>query len=251
MQQQMVGLAIAEIFDTPTEKIAEMLSLFVLPDHRQQGIGSNLIKGTEKVCTAHQCQKLVVHYKATSLAQQALESIFQQRDWQLPTLELLLMAIDQDNIKTVPWIYKYPLPPEFTIFPWTELSDSDKAHLRQAVEYPQSLSPFDEDPRLEPMNSLGLRYQDQVIGWILTHRVKPDTLRYTTMYVAPPFQRMARGISLFNESVRRQLNSDIPYATAAVAKDNKPMQRFVKRYVFPYAQSVSESRLSLKTFVTV
>jgi hypothetical protein len=39
---EIVGLAVAELFNDATEPAAELLSLYVLPAHRNQGIGTNL-----------------------------------------------------------------------------------------------------------------------------------------------------------------------------------------------------------------
>ncbi|NET42698.1 hypothetical protein [Okeania sp. SIO2B3] len=48
------------------------------------------------------------------------------------------------------------------------------------MDYPTSLSPFGNTPA-EPLNSLGLRYETQLVGWMVTHRVATDAIRYSTM----------------------------------------------------------------------
>ena len=105
---------------------------------------------------------------------------------------------------------------------------------------------FVEDTRLEPLNSLGLRYQGEVIGWTITHRIDSETIRYSVMFVEERFQRMGRGFSLLTQAVKRQIDSGIPYATAAVSNNNPSMLHCVERYHKPYAMFISESRYSYR-----
>ena len=66
------------------------------------------------------------------------------------------------------------------------------------------------------------------------------------MFVEERFQRMGRGFSLLTQAVKRQIDSGIPYATAAVSSSNSSMLHCVERYHKPYAMFISESRYSYK-----
>ncbi|GBF80874.1 hypothetical protein [Aphanothece sacrum] len=70
--------------------------------------------------------------------------------------------------------------------------------------------------------------------WVLTHRLAPDTIRYTTWEVAKPFQSRGRGISLLAEAIRRQINSDVPYLTGSVSHHYPRLLQFVGRHLIPY-----------------
>ncbi len=240
---EMVGLAIAEI--TPTQENtpqAEVLSLFVLPEYRHQGIGTTLVKYLETALAAQKCPQVMVKYQATELTASALEPLLKQRQWQPPEATFRLAKTTTTKVAQAPWLYKYPLPDSFTIFLWTELTNAQKQQIRQTLDYPTALSPFEDDSRLEPLNSLGLLYENEVVGWIVTHRVASDTIRYSTMFVAQRFQRMGRGISLLAEAIKRQINSPIPNCTWSVAMDNQPMAEFLRRRLASYTTYMSESR---------
>ncbi|MBD2082607.1 GNAT family N-acetyltransferase [Leptolyngbya sp. FACHB-17] len=238
----MVGLAIVDLFPEG----AEVLSLFVVPEYRQHGIGAQLLHYVETALRRLKCPQVQIRYRVSDLTNQALEAILNHQGWQAPKTDFLITKTTIEALKQAPWVYQYPLPPKFTVFPWLELTKAERGGILHRRSYPESLNPFHSDPRLEPINSLGLRYQGEVVGWTINHRVATDTIRYSTMYVEPQFQRLGRGFSLLTEAIKRQIESGIPYATTAVSSENLPMLRCTDRYYKPYATYLSESRSSYK-----
>ncbi|MEB3831895.1 GNAT family N-acetyltransferase [Phormidium sp. CCY1219] len=244
VNEERVGFVLAELMPDVTR--AEVLSFFVKPNYRRQGLGTQLMRYMEIALTKLSCAELFLKYRVTSLTDSALEPILHQQSWQPPETEFVLTKTTAEKLRSAPWVYKYCLPQQFTVFPWTELTKAEKARIVQRKKYPDALSPFTEDGPLEPINSVGLRYQGEVIGWAIAHRIAPDTIRYSSMFVEEPFQKLGRGFALLTEAVRRQLTADIPYFTAAVASNNIGMLRCVDRYFKPYAELMSESRRCVK-----
>ncbi|WP_179076668.1 TIGR03032 family protein [Nostoc sp. C057] len=85
---EMVAFAIAEMLP---EKTAELLSLFVAPEYRQQGIATKLMQYLEKALVAEGCQQVRVVYQPTALTTMpaagvanALVPILQKLGWQSP-----------------------------------------------------------------------------------------------------------------------------------------------------------------------
>ena len=241
VEGSLVGFAIAEQLSPQT---AELISLFVLPECRRQGIATKLIKNLEVSLTASGCEQLQVKYKATPLTDAALEPLLQKQNWQPPEVNFLLGKTTIEKVSQAPWLDKYPLPPQFSVFPWSELTDGDRQQMER-LDYPPSLSPLGQTPA-EALNSLGLRYESQLVGWMVTHRVAVDGIRYSTMFVEKRFQRLGRGISLLAESIRRQAKSEVPYCLFAVARENHRMQRFVERHLAPYLTETTTSKVGLK-----
>ncbi|MEG4395517.1 TIGR03032 family protein [Microcoleus sp. BROC3] len=243
VSEQLVGMAIAEILPNQT---AELISLFVSQGLRQQGIGGNLVKFLEKGLTENQVRVMDVKYQVTDLTNVALEPLLKQRAWQPPKAVFILAQTTTEKISQAPWLYKYPLPESFEIFPWVSLTQTEKQIILARKDYPEALNPFSDDSRVEPLNSLGLRYQGEVIGWMVTHRVAPDTIRYSSLFVGQKFQKLGRGISLIAESIKRQMASDVSNYTCSVALENPLMIQFVKRHLRPYLTGMGESRQSIK-----
>ena len=73
-------------------------------------------------------------------------------------------------------------PAHFEIFPWRLLTAQERADVQRLIErdpLTRRFDPFFEDDQLEPLNSLGLRKAGEIAGWLTTHRIAPDTIRYT------------------------------------------------------------------------
>jgi uncharacterized protein (TIGR03032 family) len=234
----MVGLIIAELM---ADMSAELLSLFVLPAYRCQGIGKNLMYRLQQHLKEQQCHQVQVNYMATTSTTMGLEPILSQLGWNNPESNFVLAKMTTASISLAPWLNQPPLSPEFTVFPWTELTDKDRQNL-QLLDFPPELSPFGDEQRLEPLNSIGLRYQDRLIGWLVTHRVAPDTIRYSTLFVAQEFRYPARGIFLIATALKLQIASPIKNYTYAVASENTKMLKFLRRHLQSYLTGMSESR---------
>jgi uncharacterized protein (TIGR03032 family) len=234
-----VGFAIAELIN-PTQ--TEIISLFVLPEYRRQGIGTRLVAYLERELAQQGYQELILSYHTSVLTNTALEPLLKKLNWQTPQTTLVLGKTTTEKIAQAPWLNKYPLPKAFEVVPWLEAK----------VGLPQP--PTAEEQRLEPLNSVGLRYRGEVIGRVLTHRVAPDTIRYTTLEIAEPFQRRGRGVSLLAEAIRRQVNSNVPYLTGSVSYRYPRLWQFVGRHLMPYLTGVGEvrqtSKLINRTFET-
>ena len=249
INDRIVGMAIAEILppqqDTPNT--AELISIFVLPEERRRGIGTNLVKYLETALGDRNCTQISVQYQASQLTEIAWEPLLAQRQWQPPQTTYRLYKTTTEKIANAPWLAKYPLPEAFEIFPWHELTADERQRIEKRGGYPQSLNPNGGDPRLEPSNSLGLRYNDEVVGWSVTHRIAPDTIRYSNLFVQPQFRHLGRGISLLAASIQQQIAQPIPNCTWAVAADNPAMQRFAQRHLEPFATGQWQSRKAEKS----
>ncbi len=154
----------------------------------------------------------------------------------------------------VPWLARCRLPNDYEIFSWRELTAADRASIleRQSLRrwYPEQLSPFQQEDRIESLNSLGLRYHGEVVGWLITHRSAPDTVQYTALYVRRDIQRLGRGLALIAESLRRQIESDVPKGLCQVDVKRRSMLDYILRRFSPYVASTHEllsSRLALTT----
>lgn len=80
---EMVAFGIAEMLP---EKTAELISLFVAPAYRQQGIATKLMQYLEKALVSEGCDQITVVYQPTALSAIALEPLLQRLAWQMPTL---------------------------------------------------------------------------------------------------------------------------------------------------------------------
>ena len=239
-----VGLAIAYRF--PEGNKAQILSIFVQPEYRRRGIGKRLLENLSQRLSAKGCDRLELSYTSKTESTSALEKLLNRQSWSIPQPKMLVCHSNQDTISKAPWLYSSRLPATFEVFPLSKLTVREYQIIQQKQArspwYPEILSPFKGELPVEPLNSLGLRYRGEVVGWMATHRIDPQTIRYTSLFVRKDLQRMGRAIPLIAEAIKRQLQTDIPNYICTAAVENKPMVKFVRRRLQPFLTQIQESK---------
>ena len=246
-----VGLAFAE-FNQKT-KCAELLSIFVLPSHRRCGIGTALLSFLEQELLLKDCNKIELDCKTNKLTTPALKLLLRKFNWS-ELKPSLVECIANDKMLNAPWLYnKYRFPSKMNIFPWGEITSQERFVIEQTQqEKPwinRELIPPKEGENFEPINSLGLRYQGQVVGWIITERIHSDTIFYKSMFVRKNLQKKGLGIALVVNAIQRQAKAKVPLGVWQVFLDNLPMLNFVKKRMTPYLTSFDEISKSSKLLI--
>ncbi|MBA2748335.1 MAG: GNAT family N-acetyltransferase [Tatlockia sp.] len=248
--EQPVGLALAEIMPNDSSA-AEVLSIFIEPPHRCTGMGTALLTRLEADLRARGCTKAKLVYITGKPTTQALERLLQKCNWAPSQPRMLVCEGKAEAIMEASWMKRYShLPSSYSIFPWVEITPEERQAIQQQQEaqpwIPEDLIPFKYEQNLEPLNSLGLRYQGQVVGWVINHRLSPDTIRYTCSFVREDLQKMGRIISLYAEAGKRQVRAKIPNCIWTVPLIHESMVKFVKQRWAPYLSSIAETRGTLK-----
>ena len=246
-----IGLALAEI--SLDGKSAEVLSIFVLPMYRRHGVATALLARLEQELFLRGCTSAELVYITGQPTTLALERLLQRCSWTSPLPRRLICKTTAEKIIKAPWIHKYCFPHSYEIFSWKEITAKERLAIFQQQKkqlwIPRDLIPPKHDEHLESLNSIGLRYQGQVVGWVLTERINPNTISYNSMFVRQELQKMGRGINLVAHAIQLQLKANIPMSICAVWLTNKPMIRFVQKHMKPYLTSIEESRGSYKLLV--
>ncbi len=99
---------------------------------------------------------------------------------------------------------------------------------------------------MEMTNSLGLRFQGKVAGWLITHRPMPETIQYTSLFIEPALQKQGLAIPFINDALRRQFEMNVPKIMFMVDTKNKPMLRFIDKYLENYLTNTVEVYYSVK-----
>ena len=255
LEAEPIGLILARYSQFPEEdnKIyGQILSLFVVPSYRCQGIGKELLAHMEKEFKNRGCAEVEIRY-LSSPNTPALEQILTRQNWSTPKATALICYATTANVENTkqPHLTKYldrllaHIPNDYTIFPWHNLTATEREIIEQQIQSDHLVArfnPFLEEDKLEPINSLGLRYQDRVVGWVITHRIAPDTIRYTQMFVDPATQPLSRSILLLAKAIQLQVEAkQATKGTFRVDVDNKPMVKFVYRRLAPYLDEIRKA----------
>ena len=250
LDSEPIGLIFAEYLTTkatPSKKFGQILSFFVVPKYRSQGIGTTLLQKISAELKHRGCEKISLKYLDNPY-QIALEKILKGQNWLTPEATALICYSTTAKLKNARIIKHLDrlsptLLDDYTIFPWHSLTEADRDYLKGVMEiHPltRKFSPFTEEKKIEPLNSLGLRYKDKVVGWMINHRTAPDTIRYTQMYVHPDYKPLSQSILFLGKAIKLQCEAvpEVPRMTCRVETDNTPMVNFVNRRLAPHLENI-------------
>jgi GNAT superfamily N-acetyltransferase len=246
-----IALAIAEI--KPDSKCGEILSIFVKQTYRCQGVATVLLTRLEKELISQGCTTAKLIYTSGQPTTPAFERLLQKCNWLPPQPRMLVCKSSTDKIINAPWMQKTKLPDSYSIFPWLGISEAERLALQKQQEIfpwiPKDLLPFIQEENFEPLNSLGLRYQGEVVGWMINHRLAPDTIRYTCGFLRPDLQKMGRFIPLLANAIQLQAKANIINGIWTVSVKRPSMVNFIKKRMAPYLTSFKESKESCKFLI--
>lgn len=252
--QQPIGLALAQIESESEGRVAKVLSLFVKQRYRNSGIATALMAELEAQLLAKGCNKVKLVYMSGKPSTPILEKLLTKLNWQQSRSRMLVCRSTTAKIATAPWLQKYRLASAYTLLPWIDLVPQSKQKIVQQQSqkkwYPETLSPFKQQHQLEPLNSLCLLYRGDVVGWMITHRIDPTTIRYTSLFIREDLQKVGRAIPMLAAAIARQVESEVVNGIWTVELDNDRMLQFVKRRLAPYLTSLTETRSREKLLVS-
>ncbi len=190
------------------------------------------------------------------LRQKDVEKLLARHGWSAPQAATLLCKSDGEaNIEALmqdPWMTQYRLPETFSLFPWAELSDSEFQQIaaQHATEdYEQGYAPLREG--LAAVNSIGLRYRGEVVGWMLCKPLGGTRILYENLFIQRGLRSLGRAAVLLAESIKWHYARDGARLCGIwrTQASNKPMAAFIKRRLGPYLSELEETRRSDKVLV--
>jgi len=231
LETQLVAAGVAVL--RPRGLRAEIISLFALPDYRRQGLGGRILFLLEKNLVRQGCEQMEINYRSDWPGCAAVERILHKQGWEPPEDTWMLAKTTMERQARSPYINRYGLGPDYETFPWTKVTDEERQYIKEKQEREQwfqpMMSPFQNENKLEPLNSLGLRYKGRIVGWMITHRTVPDTIEYTALFVDKEHRREGQASGLTNEAIKLQIASDIPNMIYMVDMRNEAMRKFLNR----------------------
>lgn len=252
LEGKLVGLSLSEIF--PLHKMATLSSLVIKPNYRHQGIGRQLFAFTEdKLIQEEKVQTIEVMYEQNDPFTPALEKILASLGWSLGRILLIRCHFNADTFNP-PWIqHSYKLPFSMNFFSWKDLLPAERLtieYLAQQGRFLPYLSPFREEELIDQDTSIGLRQNGVIVGWNITHRLDPSTIRYSSLYIDSHLLHTGYGIQLLAESIRRQKELSIPHALFEVnlMEIDPSWWRFVRKRLMPVANKIERIKRAMRLF---
>jgi GNAT superfamily N-acetyltransferase len=236
-----IALSLASVYEGLD--YSDLHSLYVFSPFRSQGIGGRLLGETEKALFSSDCHMICANYRKNDPTSSHLEHLFERHHWQKPQLQTIRYFYDA-QVFNPPWYQRPPpLPKGYTEFPWHKLKATERNQILKDFHqghFSSHVSPFQEEGSIDPNISVGLRYKNQVIGWMICHRIAHDTIRYTAFYVKPEFCFTGYPVRLLVDAMALHQKSTVKWALFEInLHDVHPSWlKFVHKRLAPYSQSI-------------
>lgn len=216
-----------------TGATARIHSCWVHPSHRGRRVGTQLFYKLEKMLKQEGCAQLDGHFRSHWPSVPIIKKLLAGQKWTEPEVDLLMVKGETSKAMRVLLNKETPLPEGYSIFPWTELTEEEKAsilHKKQAEDwYPDMLNPFVYEQSINPATSIGLKYQGEVMGWLVSHLISNDTNEFTNIFVDSSHRLFKLTAILMREATLRLVESGTPNYVIAAKADNRVMSRFMLR----------------------
>jgi GNAT superfamily N-acetyltransferase len=222
---------------------AEILSLSTVPSHRGKGIAQQLLSTAVEQLKARGCQQVDLYYVNGKPTTPALERILEKGSWTPPQPITIIAHSDMNHVREKLINLEYPLPEEAEIFAWHDLTDADRSEIEQREQQPGGwytnptttfglVSPFIDIDRID-QSSVGVRFRGKVVGWMITHRISPQSIRYTSLFVSSEVRQHNLGIMLILKALKRQdahwqATGEAPKGYFQALVENRWMRQFIQ-----------------------
>jgi uncharacterized protein (TIGR03032 family) len=247
-----IGAIVVESNPNQTLKI---VSWYVLPPFRGQGIGKKLLQSVEKIGRKNNFQSINLEYRSDWTNIPAFEHLLEANKWEKPRIKTYMCKASADTILTAPWLKNMELPTDITIEKWSSITEEEKKqiHLRRQNEnwFPDSLSPFQYEDKIDYSTSMVCRYKEIIIGWLITHRIKSDTIEFTTAFIdyksaGGGLRKQSLFLPVLINAIKKGLESGAKYGIWQMEPNNEMIKHFIEKFLQPYLISLIERKFSLK-----
>ncbi len=221
----------------------QVVSWLVAEAYAGKGIGQALLSALETWAKSQGITYLSLTIRDNQSGFAATSHILEKRGWHGPQALVHRFKVAAATLQDLRWQHIPRPASELTVFPWSELSDAQRtaliSELRDREQVPIEYLPTVIEQRFDAL-SVGVRLHDEIIGWLIAHRPKPDLVEYSTLYLKPAHRNTGASILLLAESFRHLGESGAQFVIFQVRTTNASMLRLTRRRFRPF---VSEATL--------
>lgn len=230
-----VGLILAKIASNE----ASILSIYVEPSHRHLGIGSKLYELLEEELIQKNCQKISIDYMSNSDTTIFLQKLLKKQSFKISDPIALYVYYTPQGIQNIPIVTKTLTPPKnFEIVPIQDLTEQDLETYKKISsrpDFPQELGMISTDFPLEPITSGALKKNGVLIGWLMTHSLNNNMIRYSSLYIEPS-ENQLYSLCLINRALQRHyMLPSSPMIIQSIPYKFQNMIKLAKKKWVPYS----------------
>jgi hypothetical protein len=229
----------------------EMISVYVSALFRNMGIGTNLTNALHDGFNSRDYHTGVQFYTADA-DDESYTRFLMRCGYSRPIVRQLVCKTTVNLAESTPWLRDAEVPDGYRIGLWKDVSKAARTDLkyRKTADpglFPYTLDPFDYEGGCNLDTSVVLYKDEQIVGWIITHILDDETLRWTCSWVLTSIQGSGRIIPLWWEAVQRQkLATGLPRFTWTVPMGEQRMTRFAVRRMRPWLEYLGYACTALR-----
>lgn len=247
-----VGLGLAELPTAPDGTAPQLLSVYVLPELRNQGIGTAIVSALERDIRSKGFDYVEAVYTVPRGGTDAIERIFSKQGWSAPVVRAITVRFLPAVIASKPWFDEVRRSaPDCEIFPWDQLRVEERDEIRrtntEARWIPAGREPWSHDLEgFDRISSVGLRRGGAVLGWIINHQVAEDTTRFSCAFVRDDLMAEGKLLPLLADSIGRLAEAGITIGTCVTPLSESQIAMLVNERCPDAVEFLGESRGSTK-----
>ena len=240
-------------------------SIFVEPEFRRQGLARQLIETLSDYGKQDKINKLKLSYVIDTANTAATEAFLSATNWSAPEPDRILCYIEggqsvEELLKSRWMNMPFRLSSDYKIVMWSDISKADFERLQQqhAAQpfYKQDEGYTPDIDNFAKLNSLGLLYKNDIIGWMLTKHIKQGTILYDNMFIKQEHRKFGRIIALLSKAIKLQYqhgerlaDQDSIAGLGQTEIKNTAMKHFIERYFTPYLKEIKFTQWVTKKIV--
>lgn len=232
LDKKMIGLALATVNEV--KKRGKLISLFVAPNYRTKGIAQKLLKEVEVLLSTRRLSEIKTNYRAHWKSTPQVSHILAKAGWSLPDVEFIMVDGLAANVLQLFKANEAPYPEGYKSIPWSELNREDIQQLRKQTknqDVPSDQNPFIAESSINKDVSLILKFENNVIGWVISHQLSKETNEFTSYYIADKHRSFRLAHKLMRETIFRQHEmTDLKRFIIVAKKSNALMSNFLLRH---------------------
>lgn len=252
IDEEPVGIALATVH--AKMHMGDIHFLNISPPFNSYENLSDLLKIFSALLIEREVKFANLSYTKEDPQSNLLEKVFQENHWKGPKPHIIECHFISAEFKA-PWLQKeIKLTEGFEEFFFKNLTAEEQKDLINRSEQgilPIYVFPFGREKELiEYRNSLGLRYNGRIVGWMVTHRLTADTLRYSALYLEDEFAQTGYWLKLLADAIHihQSRMHELTHSILEINLDQIPKRwlKFVERRLFSQAYQVVHKNLFWK-----
>ena len=231
-------ISLIAIDNFPILMKAHLQSIYTAPKNRAKGYASRLYFHVEELLKQDNINLITCNYPEEEVDTKEANPFFHKIGFSKAKPLVTRYFVDIQEFRPS-WFNTTPIIPEgYEIAPFSltkEESNDLKIMLRQGTVSIE-VNPLEDLP-CEPANSLSLRHEGKLVGWMVTKRIDANSIRYTSFYIDRDLRGTGLASTLLSRSIQLQQDTSIPIAIFEInnVRSPTPWKKFILNRLEPFS----------------